>query len=344
MSQYNPDDSHFRQFASCLESAIAREKVPDNVNFLKLQKQQVEALVKTEKEFRRTICSYTSGRTGRHIYNAFIRYICEDRRNILAARPFFRERQTIFTKSISQALKDKDFKALQKFNFNFHFIQFVLDHYKWPENHRLVKLGKKIIELRATLVTMNMPLAISRARIFYSRTPKAQLEYMDLVQISCEGLMSAIDKFVLPYTSAFRSVAIGRMTGNFIEQYSETLVHFYPVDKRKIYRANKLLRRNTDTIDFVALAGKVNHGVEKPGLTNPSELAGLLAAQSYVSTEQTVRDGEDEVSVADRYAAPASCQPDIQFEAMDTHRSLKQAFNSLSPMDRKILRLKGVDL
>lgn len=342
MAQF--DENHFRLFASSLEAAIARENVPDDVDFLKLQKKQVETLVKTEKEFRKAICSYRSGRTDKHIYGAFIKFICEEKRNILAARPFFRERQTVFTKSISQALKDRDVKALQKFNFNYHFVQFVLKHYKWPPNHRLVRLGRQITEMRAALVTMNMPLAISRARIFYSRTPKAQLEYMDLIQISCEGLMSAIDKFVLPYTSAFRSVAIGRMTGNFIEQYSETLVHFYPVDKRKIYRANKLLRRNTDTIDFDVLAEKVNTGVEKPGRTNPSELAGLLAAQSYVSTEQTVRDGEEEVGVADRFAAPASCQPDVQFEAMDTYRALRRAYSNLSLLDQKILRLKGVSL
>ena len=115
------DENHFRMFASSLEAAIARENVPDDVNFLKLQKEQVETLVKTEREFRKTIVGYKSGRTGDHIYGAFIKYICEERRNILAARPFFRERQTVFTKSISQALKDRDVKALQKFNFNFHF-------------------------------------------------------------------------------------------------------------------------------------------------------------------------------------------------------------------------------
>jgi RNA polymerase sigma factor (sigma-70 family) len=335
------DDSHFRQFASSLEAAIARYDQPDDVDFLKLQKSQVEELVATEREFRKVLIAHS---LGDKMYRAFIEYICDEKRNILAARPFFRERQGVFTDAISEALKARSVKKLQKFNFNFHFIQFVLGSNDWKPRSRLVLIAQRVSEIREELVTMNMPLAISRARIFYSRTPRAHLEYMDLVQISCEGLMSAIDKFVPPYTRAFRSTAIGRMTGNFIENYSETLIHFYPVDKRKIYRANKLLRRQTEGMDMTRLTTMVNDGVDSPGLTNPTELAGLLAAQSCVSTDQPLSEGEEEVRVQDRFAAPVECQPDVICEKMNTYRSLNAAIETLSVLDKKILTLKGVSL
>lgn len=334
------EDTHFRQFATSLESAIKRFGVPDGSDFLKMQKRQVESLVALEKDFRTTLIEHYMGEK---TYRAFIRYICDKKRNILAARPYFRERQEIFTSQISKALRDRNIKKMQKFNFNFNFVQFVLGSFAWKKKSKLMLIAKKIADIRHELVTMNMPLAISRARIFYSRTPRAQLEYMDLVQIACEGLMSGIDKFVLPFSKVFRSVAIGRMTGNFIENYSETLVHFYPVDKRKIYRANKLIGRQAEQINFEELAKKVNDGVERAARTTPSELAGLLAAQSYVSTDQST-DNEDPVRIESRFAAPSDCQPDIICERMDTYRSLNEAIAKLTPLEQKLLKLRGLSL
>lgn len=335
------EDTHFRQFAVSLESAIARFKVPDGTDFLKLQKHQVEKLVALERQFRRVLCEH---HMGDRVYRAFVRYINVEKGNILAARPFFRERQKIFTSRISEALRQGRIRDLKKFNFNFHFVRFVLGSFKWKPRSKLVLIAKRICDTRHELVTMNMPLAISRARIFYSRTPKAQLEYMDLVQIACEGLMSGIDKFVLPFSKVFRSVAIGRMTGNFIESYSETLVHFYPVDKRKLYRANKLLGRQADSLDLDSLSKKVNEGVEPTAKTTPGELAGLLAAQSYVSTDQTMQEGDESVKVADRFAAPPDCQPDVICEKMDAYRSLNEAISTLTLLEQKLLKLRGVSL
>ena len=125
-----------------------------------------------------------------------------------------------------------------------------------------------------------MPLAISQARVFRHNTPESHLTYMDLNQISFEGLINAVDKFVLPYTSVFRSVIIGRVKGDLIENYSETPVHFYPSDKRKIYRANKAKKGLTkDDINYTDLANTVNNnGPKLPTPTDSSEIMNLLAA------------------------------------------------------------------
>lgn len=338
-------DIHFRQFAVTLEKAIGKYGDFDDLTkseFDKIQQRQLKELIGLEDEFRRTLINKP---IGIKVYRTFVRYIVSQKRNILAARPFFRERQRIFTRSISKALKTGDIEKLQKFRFNFTFIQFILASHDWRPNAKVVRIARKIVRLRWELVTLNLPLAISRARIFFSRTPRSHLDYMDFVDIACEGLMNAVDKYVPSVDAgAFPSVAIQRMTGNFIEEYSETKIHFYPVDKRKIYRANKILGRQSDQNDLEALANKVNIGVEKSGCTTANELAGLLAAQSCISIELQVQEGEDSVRIEDRFEAPRETQPDVICENRDLIFNLNMAMSVLTIFEQKLLRLRGLSL
>jgi RNA polymerase sigma factor (sigma-70 family) len=339
------DDPHFRNFATSLEHAIECCGETDDEDFLARQKRQVETLVFLEKQFKKTVIGSAKGE---RIYKGFVKFICDERKNILDARPYFRERQHVFTKYISTALRKRAVKQLYRFNFNYRFVQFVMNFCPWKPKSPITKLANQIRAIRDELITMNMPLAISRARIFYSRTPKAHLTYMDLIQIACEGLMSGIDKFVLPFSKAFRSVAIGRMTGNFIENYSETQIHFYPVDKRKLYRANKLVGRGATTattVDFTDLAKNVNKGVEPAHRTNASEIANLMSAASTVSSDTPVSDDDDETArVSDRFAAPADTQPDVICERADSMRQMAEAMTVLSAFEQKVLQLRGVSL
>lgn len=341
----NLDDAHFRSFAENLEKAIARVKQPLDQDLLAHQKEQIESLVGLEGEFRKTLLAHRSGPS---VYRDFVHFVCDERRNILAARPYFRERQGVFTKQISRALKRRAEKSLYRFHFNYQFVLFVMAQRDWDHHcRRLVELAEKIREVRTALVVENMPLAISRAKIFYSRTPPSQLSYMDLIQIACEGLMSAVDKFVLPFSRVFRGVAIGRMVGNFIENYSETLVHFYPVDKRKIYRANKLVGKNVGEVDFNKVADSVNEGVEDPAhRTNPSEIADLMSAASCVSAdaESPSDDGNGRTTVLSRYAAPDRFRPDVVVELDDSLSKLGASMTALTVAERKFLKMKGVQL
>jgi DNA-directed RNA polymerase specialized sigma subunit len=336
-------DPHFKQFAVSLERAIEKYGDLSEETLLERQKRQIETLVALETKLRRSLIAHP---WGPNVYKDFVTFICD--KNILAARPYFRERQTVFTNEISKALKKRSDKSLYKFHFNFAFVQYVLRSRRWncKKGAKIVGLANDIAAMRQELIEMNMPLAISRARIFWSRTPKAQLDYMDLVQISCEGLMSAIDKFCLPYSKVFRSVAIGRMVGNFIEQYSETLVHFYPVDKRKIYRANKLVHKFSGIVDFDKLADQINDGVEVEHKTTGTEIASLMAAASTVSADATPvevnDDGEQMDNAIQRYAADKSVQPDEQVEHKEAVVSMTWAIGHLSLLEQKVLRMYGV--
>lgn len=344
------DDDHFRKFTEKLAREIDKYPSVNEKALLEFQKEQVERLVELETEFRQHLV-----KTGDpyEVYPKFIHHICEVRRNILASRPYFRERQDVFTAHISDIFKRKDHEALKKYHFNFPFISLAIREFGCSEDKNLLRIYKEIKKLRIELVERNMPLAISRARIFWNKTPKSHLTYMDLIQIAAEGMLSAIDKYVLPFSSVFRSVAIGRMVGNFIENYSETTVHFFPVDKRKIYRANKVAHwySTGNEVDYEEIAKRVNEGIDqKDHHTTASEIADLMQAASCVPSgafagvleaREAAMDDEasDETSSGE---AHDGLRPDLLTEQSDSYRVLANAIEQLSIFEQKILKLKGV--
>lgn len=339
------NDLHFQSFVAELDKHIVDYGEPkDSEGFFKSQKKQVETLVKLEKRFKKILLNSPQGV---RVYRLFIEHILENKRNILSARPYFRERQEVFTDNISDSIKLKNEKGLFRYNINYNFISFAVKACKFPDNGKIMKLFREIRDLRNKIAELNMPLAISRAKIFWSATPKSHLTYMDLVQISSEGLMAAIDKFVPPFTRVFRSVIIGRAVGNLISEYSETLVHFYPNDKRKIYRANKAIRHlgGAAEADFDVLATKVNEGLEDKIKTNSVEIRELLGAASTVSSDNSVgKEGEEIVHLTSKFPATDESRPDVISERLDLTNKLSMAISQLSIFEQKLLKLKGVHL
>ena len=344
------DESHFRVFATNLEAAIARyENLPEESR-LQRQRRQLKLLVGLEAKFRKTLIKHPWGPS---VYRSFMDHILKEKRNILAARPFFRERQETFAKQISKALKRKSDKGLYRFRFNYSFVLFAMGCHRWPGGGKIAKLAKQIYNIRMEIMEMNLPLAISQTRIFWSNTPKSHLSYMDLIQVHCVGLLVAIDKFVPPVLKdmteqeeleayrKFRAVAIGRMIGDRIEQYSETLIHYWPVDKRKIYRANKARRMFGE--DYEKIAEFVNDGVDdKAHHTTPDEVSKLLASASTVSGDVSL-DPEGETTL-DRYEADAESRPDLQVEEMDAIVQMRQRYRDLLMVEQKLLRMKGIQV
>lgn len=334
------DAAHFRQFALTLEKQIENIKegglyVEEDV--IATQKRQVEKLAELETAWRLAVLDHE---LGVQAYTAFVEHIKNVRKNILAARPYFRERQPVFTAHISPALKYGNIEGLFPHHINWTFINFAMNAVDWPEDCQVTKLAKEIATIRDELVIINLPLAISRSRIFWSRTPQSHITFMDFVSIAAEGLLAAIDKFVLPYSDVWCSVAIGRMVGNFIEAYSETTLHFYPTDRRKIYRANKFLSKCSakkrewtvdDVVDAVNTTGTKTDEEEpkKRQVTSSAEISNLLAAAT------SIRDTSN-IDVVDEY------RPDAAYEMSESISVMKTAINQLTILDKKILALKGV--
>lgn len=337
-------DRHFKLFADSLHGLITGygEQKGD---FTEMQKKQVELLVSREREFKTILQKEYSG-LSEQIYLAFIDYITTVKRNILACKPFFRERQDAFAQGISPAIREKKYQDLYKFDINYQFISYAIafpltDKERHP---KLFELTDKIYQIRTEIVEMNMPLAISRAKMFWSRTPKSHLTYMDVVQISAEALVNAVDKFVLPYRPVFRSTIIGRIKGDLIEEYSKPMLHFYPSDRRKLYRANKA-QRGGNILDYETLAERVNDiGVKLINPTSPAEIQDLVNASSHFSLDSlTPETDESEGSgLVETYPADECVRPDNIFETQDLRAKLLEAVKKLNALERKLIKLKGI--
>lgn len=361
---FSHDDDHFRAFAATLSQALTKYGKMADGELLATQRRQLETLFGLEQDFRATLIAHP---WGPGVYKLFIDKICVLNGNILTARPYFRERQSVCIGPISSALEKRDHEALYRYNFNYQFVTFAVQARRWPRGAKLRRLADAISKARDTIIELNTPLAISQARIFWSKAPAkapvTHLQYMDFVQISCDGLISAVDKFVLPNAKRFRSerrlneafrkfrpMMVQRMVGNFIESYSETMVHFYPKDKRKLYRANKFMVRQQGNIDYDKVAEAVNRDgngklVEPQARTNASEINDLLSAASSVTvtTETSSIDlDEERDNPLDRCASPDDWRPDVRLERQELTQSLSSSIARLPVLDRKLLRLKGV--
>jgi DNA-directed RNA polymerase specialized sigma subunit len=334
------DSEHFNQFRIAVEKAIAKYNTSDQ-DTVELQRKQVDHLSDLENKFRQALIKDPNGNAA---YLNFIEYILDDKKNILVARPYFRVRRKTFAAEISQAIRDRDVKRLQKFHINYHFIMFVKKGLMFGTevNHWI----GEIVKARHELIEMNLPLVINRAHIFWSRTPKSHLSFMDLIQIGTNGLISGIDKYVGEYSKGWIGVGIGRVVGDLISHYSSTLLHFYPGDKRKIYKANKFKSRHIhgdyEIEDLVKEVSKAE-GIE----TTEDEIISLMAATSIVSADTSTPDNSEETNVANnisRYEAPEESRPDVQVEMVEAQKMMQTAISKLSLFDRKLLRLKGLDI
>ena len=360
------DEEHFKQFGERLRVSLSKYGKLEDVDLLSLQRKQLETLFGFEQEFKALLQGH---RWGDSVYRSFVDKICVQNGNILTSRPYFRERQTVCIGPISAALKRRDHRALYRFNFNYQFVLFAVQARRWWPGSRIRQLAKMIERTRADIVELNAPLAISQARIFWSKAPAkvpaTHLQYMDFVQISCDGLISAVDKFVLPSKSKFRSekklneqfrkfrpMMVQRMVGNFIEGFSETMIHFVPTEKRKLYRANKFLAKNGgEVVDYDKVAAAVDMVEPSPGKpdqpaeapTSASEISNLLLAASNLITAGPSDDvTQEQESYLDRYAADENMRPDVRYEKSEAIVSMRSAMEVLPVFDRKLLRLKGV--
>lgn len=346
-NQIDESAQHFALFAKTVQYHIGLLGVDPHADNTSLQQEQVNRLSALELKFRDELLKTSLAETA---YQCFIKFITEDLNNILRAKPYFRERKEAFQDHISGALKAKDWKILKNFHCNFLFINLVTKDWKWDseEQLKLKKYLDQIIKVRKDLVTINLPLVISRVKVFWSRTQKSHLSYMDLVQIGADGLLAGIDKYCGTYDRRWRGVAIGRMVGNFIENYSATLVHLWPSDKRKLYRANKYRAKHIhgdyDVKKMVESVEVLKDG-RRVANTNIDEITELLAAASPVSCDTApMGEEEDHKNSIASYEAPYESRPDYQCEMWDAQILMLAAAQDLPLYDRKLLRLKGIDV
>jgi hypothetical protein len=333
-------DDSFYKLAGEVTKALERNK--DGT----IQQEQVEELLEAERQFKETILKY---RQSTEIYKKFLLQVCITNKNILSARPYFRETAVTFSKQITPAIKARDIEALKKFDINYQLIKFIRERWLGPFPKRAEQLYNRVHLARTKLIENNMPLAINRAKLFYRKTPKSHLTLIDFIGICAMGLAAGVDKWVGKYSPVFRSVCIGRMVGNMIDSYSETMLHFYPSDKRVLYKAHTIRGRKGIT-EVTELTKAVNDSFKEDQLQgksvpkseiNVSQLSALMSAASTVSADATVN--EEGYGVYDYTQDPTQNAEEAFIEQQTTSRMLALA-SQLPLVHRKILRLKGIKI
>lgn len=333
-------DDSFYKLAGEITKALARNKNGT------IQQEQVEELLDAERKFKETILKY---RQATEVYKKFLIRVCVQNKNILSARPYFRETAVIFSKKITPAIKANDLEALKTFDINYQFIKFIRQSWLGPFPKRAEQLFQRVHHARTILIENNMPLAVNRAKLFYRKTPKSHLTLMDFIGICSMGLAAGIDKWCGTYSPVFRSVCIGRMVGNMIDSYSETMLHFYPSDKRILYKAHTIRgRKGIDEIgDLTKAVNEAFIADELEGKTVPtknlqvSELSSLMNAASTVSADATVN---DEGYGVYQYTVDATQDIEEAYSEKESTIQMLGFAKGLPLLHRKVLKLKGIKI
>jgi DNA-directed RNA polymerase specialized sigma subunit len=338
-------DREFQKLAEKVNFVLENNK-KNKLTHPDKQKEQVEKLFALEKRFKRLACKYSRSKD---IYYRFIEMVSQDKGNMLSARPYFREKSSVFNKQITPTIKEKNVEKLMTYNINYQFISFIVDN--WGDNFPpvLQETYDNFIKARNVLIENNIPLAINRAKIFYRKTPASHLSLIDLIDICIYGLSSGVDKYAGEYRKVWRSVCIGRMVGNMIEEYSKSFLKMYPSDRKILYRANSIkFRQGIEDIKDLTKAVNESFKVDaKEGKKIPklpiteSYLTHLMNGSGYVSVESS--NDEEGFGVYDKTEDYSSNVEDNIIKT-DISNKIYYAAQKLKVIERKVIRLKGVDL
>lgn len=308
------------------------------------QKKDLEDLMAAERNFRDALMNSPRGLK---MFDHFIRWIRFEKNDILSARPFFRESASSFSEKVTPCLKEVNAEELSKQKINILFAKWVKDNWRGSFPTELAEAYNEIDKIRTRLIINNMPLAINQAKQFFRKVPLSYIEFTDLIAWSAAGLASGIDKWARDdWEPLFRSVCIGRMKGNMIESYSQTMVYFYPQDRRILYKANSIkFKEKIEDIDELAVAVNkaFKEAAEKGVRPIKEEVTGaqlrlLLAAASHVGAETSATEDESYTT----YSTTAdSYDMEEQVIKNDLMKKTYLAAKTLPMIQRKVLKLKG---
>jgi len=343
MSKNKVNDPVFYNLANGIAKILKENNNGKKLNkkqFTIQQKEQVERMMELEEIFRKNINSY---KQSDKIYQKFLMHIKIERGNILTARPYFREDSKTFGNYISPAFKEDDIQKIKEFHINYKFMKFIVKNWRGNLPSKALKSWNEHKYVRQKIIENSMPLAINEAMKFYKAVPKSHLTLMDMINASSSGLCIGVDKWVGPFRTVFRSVCIGRMKSNIMELYNQTSLHYYPSDKKIIYKAN-LLKSREKIEDPNKLLEAINQYLEENNdkrKLEMYELEDILNASNIKSVETEI--DNDGFNMYDTYADETS-NVEKNIEKMDVLKNVLIQCEKLKVIERKIIRLKGVDL
>jgi DNA-directed RNA polymerase specialized sigma subunit len=338
MSEFNKvENATFFNFIAELNKILDENREIDG----RPQKTLLNELFGLEKQFRDLLLS--DKKHGTLVYKKFIDYMNNVKKNetskyLLISRVYFREKQARSTQIYNAILNNKP-ESLYKFRINYRFIDWALKNYKGHKIKALINIYNEIVKIRHILVNNNLPLALNRAKIFWTHAVKPQhrhkdLDYMDFVQASAEGLLVAIDKFVPPYKKVFASTAIARMNNNMDEILNDSIVHIPQNEKRILKRAVKAQQKTNADLTSKKVLEYVSESFEN---VSPEKIQEIQAA-----AHRDVRSSYDpetaETNIFDTISA--NNEPEDNFLSYELEKLLYNNIENLDIIMRKVLSLK----
>lgn len=299
-------------------------------------------LVETEMAFRRLLLS---DKKGDELYKKFIKFIMFEKRNMISARVYFRERQDAFDEILSEAFRNGRTAPIKRLAINYSFASWAMANYRGPKRRALAPIYRRMGKIRRTLHENNLPLVLNRVKRFWYKVPEVHLEYMDHIQAASEGLLTAIDKYSIG-ESKFVSVAIGRITLNLLTDQNATMLKMSPREKRIQYRAN-MAKNELGTSDIndprvLAFVREKFRGVtlrELIDINNASSVPKTLAPTT--SSDNHDEEAQSDLQSEDRAIYMAQEQEDVveHAEKAEQLAAVREALKHLSVLERKIVRL-----
>ena len=338
------DVQHFRFFAEQVKHNVMQWCKLPKAQFIEKQAELVNGLFALEQDFKKLLKKHD---LEEQVFTCFYNYITKERRNLLAVRPYFRERADVFVNGLIDLIRKQKYKEVFNHNINYLFVKFAVERLGFKEYPQILEIATKIEEIRAKLVLMNLPLVISRARVFYSRNPRSSLTFMEMIQIGVGGLICAVDKYCGAYGRVWCSVALGRLHGDLIGNNSDTVLHFFPEDRRRIYRINKFFARNSkDDFNEVELLNQINEGVEEKDHATIDIVRELMYAIGLVSVDTRLPLDDEKIPEENitKIAAPDESRPDRMVEQHEGLNKMYSKMNNLTLFQQKILKLKGLEI
>lgn len=331
INKFHTEDDRklFLSFIADVKKAAASY---DDPNYLKTQSSLFNEMFQAEAGFRDCLIKTEYGKS---VYVSFMKFISNEKDSTIQAMPYFRERQRVFAAKISRAFKEGSPERLYKLRINFLFTTWVLKNWKRDANGQpmakrqfdsLTRYHNIVVERRKRLCEQSMFLVINRAKLFITKVPPSHVNFLDMIQNSSEGLLTAIDKFSPPYKTVWRTTAIGRMTLNMITDYNSTIVKIPPKDKRILYRYGLAKNKQRSGSDKEVLSF-INQSFSD---VTQDHLDGIVAAASGVSSY------DSEMSPYE----PSLDNPERESVDSQIKHTISSCYNELSFLERKVVTLK----
>jgi len=284
-----------------------------------------------EEEFRKRLQSVGGGKK---VYLKFVGHIEANNGGIKMARGYFRVRQNLLKSTVNVAIREVEPHLMYDIPINFRFCNFAMNNIDGSKE-KLLPLFNEIKALRDEIISRHLYLSLNRAKVHKNVSYTMTLSMEELIQVSNEAMISAVDNFVINDTSSFHHMAIGYMISRLIAQGAEVSSATIGEHANKLlYRLRKLIH-NEPRITTAEISSRLE--------VSEQEINDLLLSTIYKSLDEPVSDGSDKRHV-DYLVAPS---PTEEFERLETKNDIKVIKNNagvLTLLERKVLRLKGIKI